>query len=553
MSTDFNTDLQAQPSRAIAPAMDLDEARRFLKLLDPNATTFTFQTFDDDQERKDGTLARAIVTNDVADPRLLELYARGSGIWVTVSETNGRGRKSADIVRFRSIWQEDDDEFDGELPLEPGIVVVTSPGKCHRYWPIADDWPADEQGRRDHAAVLDRLVADYGSDNGAKGPNRVLRVPGFLHRKDPDNPHMVRISIATGRRYTRAEILAAFPPLERKAGNGAANGHLNFTRADVDVELERARDALRYIPADDYDTWVTMGMALENRFGEKGRPLWDDWSARSDKYDARDQELKWRSFSGSGLTIATLFHRARQAGWRPAEETIIDDLIRANASEAAEQDDPGLATLNAKYAVVLVGSKARVMRIEESPVLPGCKVPAFMAFEDFRAFHMKWRTQVTDANGNAKSIGIGHWWLDHPRRRQYDGIVYAPGGAPANYLNLWTGFGCEPREGDCGLYLEHLKNNICTENQLYNNYLLDWMANAVQNPGQQGEVAVVMRGPEGAGKGVFARQFGRLFGAHFRHVAQAHHLSGRFNTCRIAQCCSATKPFSPATGRTKVS
>ena len=36
-------------------------------------------------------------------------------------------------------------------------------------------------------------------------------------------------------------------------------------------------------------------------------------------------------------------------------------------------------------------------------------------------------------------------------------------------------------------------------------------------------------GQEGTGKGVFARQFGRLFGAHFKHIINAKHLVGHFN------------------------
>jgi hypothetical protein len=34
-------------------APDLDQARAFLKALDPGAARFTFQTFDDNAERKD--------------------------------------------------------------------------------------------------------------------------------------------------------------------------------------------------------------------------------------------------------------------------------------------------------------------------------------------------------------------------------------------------------------------------------------------------------------------------------------------------------------------
>jgi hypothetical protein len=61
------------------------------------------------------------------------------------------------------------------------------------------------------------------------------------------------------------------------------------------------------------------------------------------------------------------------------------------------------------------------------------------------------------------------------------------------------------------------------------------MSYAVQHPGRQGEVAVVMRGKEGVGKGVLAKEFGRLFGSHYRHISQAGHLTGHFNA-HLQQC-----------------
>ena len=66
-------------------------------------------------------------------------------------------------------------------------------------------------------------------------------------------------------------------------------------------------------------------------------------------------------------------------------------------------------------------------------------------------------------------------------------------------------------------------------NSEYSEYLLGWMAYAAQHPGRQGEVAVVLRGKEGVGKGVFAKEFGRLFGSHFKHIVNAKHLVGHFN------------------------
>jgi hypothetical protein len=75
-------------------------------------------------------------------------------------------------------------------------------------------------------------------------------------------------------------------------------------------------EALAHIPPDDYYTWVQVGMALKAALGEDGFELWDSWSSSSPKYDARQMEAKWRSFSGQGITAGTLFHFARQHGWR---------------------------------------------------------------------------------------------------------------------------------------------------------------------------------------------------------------------------------------------
>jgi RecA-family ATPase len=212
--------------------------QRFLALLAPDATRFTFQTIDDSKGPKNGDLNRVLHTDDLA--KLLPLYERGAAIYVTISETDGRGRRKENIVRFRAVWQEDDAGYAGPFPLEPSIVVKTSPGKYHRYWLVADDWPADEQGRADHAAVMERMVASYGSDNGAKDASRVLRVPGFLHRKAA--PHMVSIIAASGQRYTRAEIIAAFPPVPPT--NGAGTSSADFDRIYGGREQNYARAAL---------------------------------------------------------------------------------------------------------------------------------------------------------------------------------------------------------------------------------------------------------------------------------------------------------------------
>jgi hypothetical protein len=191
---------------------NISQQARFLRMLDRNATAFTFQTFADREGLKGG-LAR--ILHD--DQQLQQLNAAGAGIYVTVNETDLRGRKIENIRRVRCVFQEDDQGYSGQFPLDPSLTVESSPGRFHRYWLIADEWPADDDGRRDFRGVIERMIADYASDPGAKDISRVLRLPGFLNHKHAE-PHLVRIVKVHPqlRRYTRDEILQAFPPIMPK-------------------------------------------------------------------------------------------------------------------------------------------------------------------------------------------------------------------------------------------------------------------------------------------------------------------------------------------------
>jgi hypothetical protein len=311
-----------------APPRDREEAHRFLRLLDPKATSFTFQTFEDKRPATKGELARVI--HSPAWAALLEMHSRGAGVYVSVNATDGEGRKSENIKRIRAVWQEDDKGRGGPFPLDPSLVIESSPGHFHRYWLCADDWPADEQGRADFAAVMERMVESYGCDKNAKDICRVLRVPGFLHRKDPTQPHMIRIVEDSGHRYTREEIMRAFPPVEHEARQTSSEWRA------ADCDQERIADALRAIPADDRDIWLQVGMALKAELGDGGRPIWDNWSATCPKkFKDRDQDKTWRSFRRNGIGIGTLFFHAQQHGWSSPRRDIPRSAGTASVASVA--------------------------------------------------------------------------------------------------------------------------------------------------------------------------------------------------------------------------
>lgn len=167
---------------------NIEMAWEFLERLDESAESWTFQTFDDYKQRKDPKLAR-VINGDFEKvwPQLYEMSLCGAGVFVTVNETDGNGRKLTNMRRIRAVWHEDDEGIPRQFPLSPDIVVSSSPGKFHRYWLVRDELTTCQ-----FRTVMECLVRVYGSDRNAKDLARVLRLPGFYNRKYPQ-PHLVRL------------------------------------------------------------------------------------------------------------------------------------------------------------------------------------------------------------------------------------------------------------------------------------------------------------------------------------------------------------------------
>lgn len=102
-------------------------------------------------------------------------------------------------------------------------------------------------------------------------------------------------------------------PEEDKSGLSLAGQRYELT----DVQIDDIRQGLAYIDADDYDTWVKIGMALHSTGNETGFHLWDQWSSKSSKYNPQEMVAKWNSFQSSGLNLESLFYYANQNGYKP--------------------------------------------------------------------------------------------------------------------------------------------------------------------------------------------------------------------------------------------
>ncbi|MDC0934984.1 PriCT-2 domain-containing protein [Pirellulales bacterium] len=87
--------------------------------------------------------------------------------------------------------------------------------------------------------------------------------------------------------------------------------------------------------ADDYHDWIRVGLALKAT-SEDLLNEWDNWSRQSDKYASGVCEQKWQSFNGSGLSLGSLIHWAREDGWTPPRPQATEDTQQTQHTDSTE-------------------------------------------------------------------------------------------------------------------------------------------------------------------------------------------------------------------------
>jgi hypothetical protein len=186
-------------------SIDITAARRHLKSLDPAAQRFIFLATDDAKEGRPAITLPG--TLDDLRIELERLQAQRYGVHVCVNDTFGDRRRRVDVCRVRGVYLELDGPLAAPLPLQPSLRIRTSPGRGHHYFLTTDDAPPSVA----EAEAMQRVLCErFGGDPGAKDVARVLRLGGSWHQKA--KPFRVEILSNTGRRYSRAQLLAAFPP-----------------------------------------------------------------------------------------------------------------------------------------------------------------------------------------------------------------------------------------------------------------------------------------------------------------------------------------------------
>jgi hypothetical protein len=603
----------------ITPAHEKDMAIDFLAGLDPSASRFTFQFF------SDGTGGHAEIFHGTLDevwPKVQALNTpqRHVGVFVTIAETDFKGRRKENIVRTRALFVDADSDEQVNRCFEtfkacgaaPSMVVKSGKG-MHFYF--CADVPCDQ-----FSALQKSLIDKVGTDAAVKDLPRVMRLPGTLHLKNPSKPRLVKLYSTENpvRRWKLSKLVAklglsaataASNQAQRNTANIAQskNGFAAAEMPPLDWEpiiknCPFFLDALKNGGVDHSQglwnltvlacTFLQDGDKLAHKLGNKHvgyatdstKAMWDR------KVREKDQKgLGWPSCNAiqtegcklcatckhfgkikSPLNLALptalpdqkkVISQAKKIGVNPVSALLKLHSQGANIATL-------LAAMNETYAVVKYGNEILVASIIGNDI----------SFMDERNFHRMFANLVIFQNpvevalrkikeridfvGNniismtvedfqekfadlvivdRNPIKVSRYWFNAEERRFYlgRGVVFEPGGqleTPNDMINMWRGFGIEPKPGDWSLLRNHILNVVCSGQREHYDYLIKWMAYAVKHPNEPIGVAVAFRGAQGAGKGIVARTFGKFFGKHFAHIANGDQLTGRFNASLATSC-----------------
>lgn len=266
---------------------------------------------------------------------------------------NGFHGATADPETARRWWTAKPDAGIGLAMKDSGLVCVDVDARNGgletlerleaQHGPMQSDVMAYTPGGGMHFLFSAQLV---GNLPGTLGAGIDLKADGYIAVEPSQHPN--------GKAYAWE---ASSDPLEGCVPSSLPGWIRDLVRAPLQAPAMPAatvppmpaerraslQQALGHIPADDRDTWLQVGMAIQNELPTaEGFDLWTQWSQHSPKFNPRDQLRVWRSFEPKGLAgvgVNTVFKMAQLAGWKngPQPQEVSTDALVLNVHELYER------------------------------------------------------------------------------------------------------------------------------------------------------------------------------------------------------------------------
>lgn len=411
--------------------------------------------------------------------------------------------------------------------------------------------------------------------------NSVSMVPGVDIRTNKG--HVMAPLCECQSTYHCVDFQSEVPPMPEWLFEALTEGKSKNVHAlpgsDKDIEKQDRpevhpiliRDALSHLPIEYFDgggIWMKIAMAIHSEHpDETGWEILDDWSSgrltgsESDSYDEKGNRLRWDSFKDApnNLTMGTLFFAATTGeldgffvggGWEDPRQT----CERVSQQRA-------ITMMNKSFAIVDPSRWWRKMKNypdkERFGPDPISRVPTGTVFatgfdlykdnyKDLKPTHQpeevskevvydkaaEFAIEVTDTKGNIKLKPAYDAWRKSPAKRVVRGVGYYVNEKrlPKGVLNLFTGWGVEPKKGVPQRFLDHVLNIICCGDEEKASWIINRLAYTIQFGEKNLPSALVINGAEGLGKNIFWEYIEKMAGvANCHYTADPETFTTRFS------------------------
>ena len=570
---------------------DMSQAKKYLGLLDSSDKSFTFQTFDDSAKSKNPSLTR-IITGKLDDvfQTLCQLNMKGAGIFVTVNETDGMGRKKENIKRIRSCFIEDDSKAGitrDDFPIRPNMVVNSSIGNYHHYFLVAD------MALEEFTPIQNRFIATYQSDASVKDISRVLRLPSFYHMKG--EPHLVKLvdddSLIQPYIYTVSQLEAAFPPIDDSspttglASLASGNDKVLTAISDAGLYLEPKRNekGAHYIQCPWTDDHTSDSGKTQTTFYQKnsggfsgfgfkcmhshcadktGKDLVDHLGVSTEVAVDAAKTLIVNDISSLQKAISRAESRAEltsqiiplilRAELEPLELGLLETPIQAKI-QSLEGSRPKIKDVRQLLNPIRTYEGGSAVRVIPEWAQKWAYVSAFQRYIRLDTLQMYDRTSFDlingikiPANSDSSKPPASAFVRDEALIESCDNLMYLPWDS-----NRVTWFGSARvvntydhnsvpiasdafENNDYQLFVDHFVRLLGSKKDA--DFLVDWLAHQVQHPGKLIYFAPILIGEEGVGKSIISRLLSCVLGDQNVTTLSTSLITSPFNSWAQGAC-----------------
>ena len=389
----------------------------------------------------------------------------------------------------------------------PPTYIIDSGGGVQAFWKLEQPYFVQPQNIDEIELYNRQLSITFGGDK-CHNIDRIMRVPFTLNIPNEKKRAKGRVKTPTklieanDNVYHLNEFIKA--PVTGKA-NTVHNVEISGNLPELEPHEIRLNDE-KYLEV------ILTGNAVENPYKTRSEALMALIVAML-RVGHTDDEIAAICLNKANKVSDSIYEK-------PRPQEYLEKQISRGKQFCI---DPKLLEFNDKYCVVMDTGKTVIFHEHYDHDLKRDSIER-IDFTNFKQFYCNEFVQRGD-----ESVPAGRWWLEHRDRRTYMGTTFSPNREEKHLYNMWRGFAYEPIPNDWSLFKNHILNVICRGNEEHYQYLLNWMARCVQHPDMRAEVAVVLRGRKGIGKGKFISLFGQLFGTHFLQITNPKHLVGNFN------------------------